>query len=152
MAGGLINDLKSVFTKTRDRAPAVGAGGVGAGSNVGTNTSEISSVRDLMQRSPDVQYRIYQQEDRKMSTPNPVVQAAGPALIAALEAIQQFVLNLGTDPMQVAVKFPGALQVLLGTIELQVPALATAELGALQTEVNTKIAALIAKIKGQTAP
>lgn len=82
-----------------------------------------------------------------MSTPNPVVTAAAPALIAALEAIQTFVGNLGTDPAQVAIKFPGALQVLLGTIELQVPALATAELGALQTEVNGKIAALIAKLK-----
>ncbi len=86
-----------------------------------------------------------------MSTPNLLLTAGAPSLIAALEAIQAFVLNLGTDPGEVAVKFPGALQVLLGTIELQVPALATAELGALQTEVNAKIAALIAKLKAQTA-
>lgn len=84
-----------------------------------------------------------------MSTPNPVVTAAVPALIAALEAIQTFVTNLGTDPLQVAVKFPGALQVLIGTIELQVPGLATAELGALQAEVNAKIAGAIAKLKAQ---
>lgn len=151
MAGGLIDDFKSVFTKTRDRTPAVGAGGISAGSNVGTHTSAISSVRDLMQRSPDVHDRFPQQAEgmSKMSTPNPVVTAAVPALIAALEAIQTFVTNLGTDPLQVAVKFPGALQVLIGTIELQVPGLATAELGALQAEVNAKIAGAIAKLKAQ---
>lgn len=86
-----------------------------------------------------------------MSTPNPVVVAAAPALVAVLEAVQTFVANLGTDPMQIAVKFPGALQVLLGTIELQVPTLATAELGTLQSEVNTKIAGLITKLKAQAA-
>lgn len=149
MAGGLINDFRSVFTKARDRAAPVGAGSVSAGGSIGVSTNSVAAVFDSGQRGTDVYNRLYQQEDGKMSTPNPVVQAAAPALIAALEAIQAFVTNLGTDPAQVAVKFPGALQVLLGTIELQVPALATAELGALQSEVNAKIAALIGKLKAQ---
>lgn len=153
MSGGIFSDLKSVFTKTRDRTAAVGAGGASIGGSIGASAHQASAVFDLAQRSSDIHDRLYQQteESGKMSTPNPVVHAAGPSLIAALEAIQAFVVNLGTDPLQVAAKFPGALQVLIGTIELQVPALATAELGALQTEANAKIAALITKIKTQTA-
>ena len=82
-----------------------------------------------------------------MSTPNPVVTAAAPSLIQVLEAVQTFVINLGTDPQQVAAKFPGALQVLIGTVELQLPSLASAELSTVQGEVNTKIAGWIASLK-----
>jgi hypothetical protein len=86
-----------------------------------------------------------------MSTPNPFVAAAAPSLIAILQALQSFLTNLGTDPAQVAVKFPGALQVFLGTVEMQLPAVAGAELGAVQTEANAKITALIAKLQAPTA-
>ena len=82
-----------------------------------------------------------------MSTPNPFVAAAAPSLIAILQALQSFLTNIGTDPAQVAVKFPGALQVFLGTVEMQLPAVATAELGAVQTEAAAKITALIAKLQ-----
>jgi hypothetical protein len=82
-----------------------------------------------------------------MSTPNPFVAAAAPSLIAVLEALQAFLTNIGTDPAQVAIKFPGALQVFLGTVEMQVPLVASAELGAVQTAANAKIADLIAKLK-----
>ena len=84
-----------------------------------------------------------------MSTPNPIntaEQAAIPTAIAILQAFQTFIANLGTDPLQVAAKFPGALQVFLGTVELQGPALATSELSALQTTVNTTVAGWIAKL------
>jgi hypothetical protein len=81
-----------------------------------------------------------------LSTPNPIVSAAEPTAIAVLKAIQTFIANLGTDPLQVAVKFPGAAQVFLGTVEMQLPALAQSEFSTLQTEVNTKIAAWIAKL------
>jgi len=81
-----------------------------------------------------------------MSTPNPILVAAAPAIIAALKAIEQFSVNIGTDPTQWAVKVPGAFQVLLGTIELQLPVVAAAEAGALQTDVTAKINALIAKL------
>jgi hypothetical protein len=83
-----------------------------------------------------------------MSTPNPLVAAAAPSLIAVLQALQTFVGNLGTDPTQVPAKFPGALQVLLGSVELQLPALASAEFTTLQSEANTKIAAWIKSLQG----
>jgi hypothetical protein len=85
-----------------------------------------------------------------MSTPNPLLVAAEPSLVTALQAIQTFITNLGTDPTQVAVKFPGALQVLLGSVELQLPALASSEMGAVQTAANAQIAAWIAKLQNAT--
>jgi len=80
-----------------------------------------------------------------MSTPNPFLTAAAPAIITALQAVQTFFANLGTDPAQVAVKLPGAAQVLLGTLEMELPGLAASELGAVQSAVNAKIAELINK-------
>ena len=86
-----------------------------------------------------------------MSTPNPIEVAAIPTAVAALEALQQFFTNLGTDPLQVAAKFPGALQVFIGTVELQAPTLAGSELSALQSAVNAKIASVITTLKAKAA-
>lgn len=86
-----------------------------------------------------------------MSTPNPVLVAAAPAIVSVLESLKVFVANLGTDPAQVAIKFPGALQVLLGSVELQLPALASAEFGAAQSAADAKIDAWIASLKAHTA-
>ena len=80
---------------------------------------------------------------------DPVVEAAVPSLVAVLQGVKTFVSNLGTDPAQVPLKFPGALAVFLGTVQLQFPALASAEFGALQTDVNGKIDSMIAKLQGK---
>jgi hypothetical protein len=85
------------------------------------------------------------------STTNPVLTAAAPSLIAILQAAQTLIANLGTDPAQIAAKFPGAVQVFLGTVEMQVPALVQGEIGALQTDVNAKIAGWITSIQKATA-
>lgn len=82
-----------------------------------------------------------------MSTPNPLLVAAVPSLENILVALQQFMTNLGTDPAQVAVKFPGAVQVFLGTIEMQAPGLAASELGAVQSAVNAKIGGWLTTLK-----
>jgi hypothetical protein len=84
-----------------------------------------------------------------MSTPNPIVTAATPSLIAVLQALQAFIVNMGTNPAELAIKFPGAVQVLIGTVEMQFPALASSELGALQTDINTKIGEWITKLGGK---
>lgn len=83
---------------------------------------------------------------------DPVVQAAIPTAIAVLKAVQQFIANLGTDPLQVPVKFPGAAQVFLGTVEMQVPALASSEFTALQSDVNTKVNGWIASLQAKAGP
>lgn len=82
-----------------------------------------------------------------MSTPNPILVAAAPSLINVIEALQTFNANMGTDPLQWQLKFPGAFQVLLGSVELQLPALANAEAGALQTAVNTKLSSWITNLQ-----
>lgn len=74
-----------------------------------------------------------------MST-NPVLKAAVPSLLAVISALNQFFANIGTDPVQIAAKLPGAAKVLLGTIEMQLPGLAASEVGALEAEINTKLA------------
>lgn len=81
-----------------------------------------------------------------MSTPNPIIMAAEPALLAVLQSLQTFIANLGTDPLQVAVKFPGAVQVLLGNIELQLPVLAGSEFAALQGQVNARLEAWVKQL------
>ena len=83
----------------------------------------------------------------QVSTPNPVLAAAAPSLVAVLQALQTFITNLGTDPATVAIKFPGALQVFLGTVEMQAPTVAAAEITALQTAANSKIAAWITELQ-----
>lgn len=82
-----------------------------------------------------------------MTTPNPIVAAAVPSLVSVLQALQTFVSNLGTDPTQVAVKFPGALQVLIGSVELQLPVLVSSEFTTLQADANTKIGAWITALQ-----
>lgn len=81
-----------------------------------------------------------------MSTPNPLEQAAIPSAIAVLNALQTFLTNLGTDPAKIPVTAPGALQVLLGSVELQAPVLANSEWGAVQTAANAKITGWIASL------
>jgi hypothetical protein len=87
-----------------------------------------------------------------MSTPNPILVAAAPSLIASLQALQTFLTNLGTDPAKVAITFPGALQVLLGTLEMQLPGLASSEFGAVQAAANARIAALITSLQAKVTP
>lgn len=84
-----------------------------------------------------------------MSTPNPLEQAAIPSAIAVLNALQTFLTNLGTDPAKIPVTAPGALQVLLGSVELQAPALANSEWSAVQSAANTKIAGWITSLKAK---
>ena len=78
---------------------------------------------------------------------DPIVAAAAPSLITVLQAVQTLITSVGNDPAQIAVKFPGALQVFLGTVEMQLPTLAQSEIGALQSAANTKIAGWIASLQ-----
>jgi hypothetical protein len=82
-----------------------------------------------------------------MSTPNPVVAAAAPELISVIQAIQTFITTMGPDPIKWAVLFPGASLALQGAVLLQLPTLATAEGGALQTTINATLSGWITKLK-----
>ena len=82
-----------------------------------------------------------------MSTPDPFVVAAKPALIAAIDAFLTFNANMGPDPAQWALKYPGAQLVLLGSLGLQAPALLAAEGGAVQGQINTTLLGWKAKLQ-----
>ena len=84
-----------------------------------------------------------------MSTPNPLEQAAIPSAVAILTAVQTFITNLGTDPAKIPLTAPGALQVLLGTVELQGPALAVSEWSAVQSAANSKLSSWITSLKAK---
>lgn len=78
-------------------------------------------------------------------------QAALPTAIAVLQAFQTFVSNMGTDPAQFAAKFPGAVQVFLGSVELQAPTLVVSEITALQSTVNSKVSGWISSLQAKQA-
>lgn len=81
------------------------------------------------------------------------LRAASPAFIAALEAFQQFVADMGSNPEAWALNYPGAKLKFLGAVTLQAPALATAEAGAFEQFLNTQTSSLIEKLKQiQAAP
>lgn len=84
-----------------------------------------------------------------MSTPNPIEQAAIPSAIAALQAIQQFVTDMGNDPTKWPLNYPGASLKLLGTLQMQVPGLLNSEGSAVQTEVHTKINGWISSLQAK---
>lgn len=83
-----------------------------------------------------------------MSTPNPVLHAAAPELIAMIQAVSAMVTTMGPDPSQWAIKFPGALLSLNGAILSQLPTLAAAEGSALQATINNTLAGWVTSLKG----
>jgi hypothetical protein len=65
---------------------------------------------------------------------------AAPSLLAVVKALQTFSSTVLTgDPAQVGLRFDAAFKVLAGTIELQFPTLAQAEIGAVNTDVQAKL-------------
>jgi hypothetical protein len=82
-----------------------------------------------------------------MSTPNPLLVAAVPSLLGVIAAIETLVTNMGTDPAQFVIKWPGALNVFLGTVEMQLPVLANSEIGAVQAAANAKLASWATSLK-----
>lgn len=84
---------------------------------------------------------------------NDVLKAAAlPAEIGVLTAVQQFLANLGVDPVAAVARLPGAFLVLQGQLLIQAPALASAEFGAVMTSGQSAIEKLIEKLKAQQAP
>lgn len=82
-----------------------------------------------------------------MSTPNPLLVAAAPSMIAALQAIQQFETDIGPNPAMWVANLPGAKLKLLGALALQLPELATSEVTGLETVINTTTSGWITKLQ-----
>jgi hypothetical protein len=81
-----------------------------------------------------------------MSTPNPLLTAAAPELIAVIKALQAFNAAMGPDPTKWALNYPGAQLILTGTVLNQLPLLATAEGGVAVTQLDSIYAGWITKL------
>lgn len=83
-----------------------------------------------------------------MSTPNPVLKAAAPALITAITDLQALINTILTgDPLTAPARVGPAVQIFLGQLGLLLPSLGVAEIGSLNTEVNAKLGDIITKLK-----
>jgi hypothetical protein len=88
-----------------------------------------------------------------MSSPSPILVAAAPTLITAL---QEFQTALNTiligDPLQIPLRAGPAVAILVGQLQLLLPGLAVAETGVVQAEINTKIGGLITSLQAISKP
>jgi hypothetical protein len=83
-----------------------------------------------------------------MSTPNPVLVAAAPTLIIALQELQTAINTIVTgDPLQAPARVEPAVAIFLAQLQLLLPGLAGAELTAANVAVGAKITGLIAQLK-----
>src|SRR5208282_5543375 len=84
----------------------------------------------------------------KMSDSNPVLKAAAPTLIVALQELQTALNTILTgDPLQIPLRAGPAVTILVGQLELLLPGLAAAEQSVVVTEVNGKLSGLITKLQ-----
>lgn len=88
-----------------------------------------------------------------MTTPNPALVAAAPVLINVVNELQTFFTTVLTgDPALIPQRIDAASKILLGSIELQLPGLVTAEIGVVQSELNAKLTGWAASLKALTPP
>jgi hypothetical protein len=87
-----------------------------------------------------------------VSTPNPVLKAAAPTLVTALQELQTALNTILTgDPAQIPLRAGPAVAIMIGQLELLLPGLAAAETGVVQSDINTKIGGLITKLQALNA-
>lgn len=83
-----------------------------------------------------------------MSSPNPILVAAAPTLIQALQLVQTALNTILTgDPAQIPLRAGPAAAILVSQLELLLPGLATAETGVVNTEAQAKLSGLITKLQ-----
>jgi hypothetical protein len=88
-----------------------------------------------------------------MSTPNPILKAAAPTLIAAIGDLQTLISTIVTgDPAMIVARMDGAVDIFIGQLKLLLPGLATAELAAVGSDANTKLGAIATKLAALNAP
>jgi hypothetical protein len=89
-----------------------------------------------------------QPKETSVSTPNPILIAAAPTLIQGVQLLQTAINTILTgDPMQIPLRAGPAAAIFVSQLELLLPGLATAETGAVQTDVNAKLGGLITKLQ-----
>lgn len=87
-----------------------------------------------------------------MSTPNPVLVAIAPQVIAILQALENFDNAMGPDPTKWPLNFAPAKLTLDGAVLLQLQNLAPSLGGLAVSGLNGVWAGLIAKVTAATTP
>jgi hypothetical protein len=78
-----------------------------------------------------------------------IESAAAPSAINAIQALQTFVTNMGTDPAKWVINYLPAKLQLLATLTAQLPQLEVAEVTAVDTAINAALAGLVTKLKAK---
>jgi hypothetical protein len=87
------------------------------------------------------------------NTPNPILVAAAPTLIQAVGLLKTAINTILTgDPAQIALRAGPAAAIFVAQVELLLPQLAASEVGAVNTDINTKLDGLVTKLQGLTPP
>lgn len=86
-----------------------------------------------------------------MSTPNPFETAALPFAVYVVTNLQLLINNLDPNPIIAAGQLPGALQILVGQIEMKFPSLAAAEFGAAKGAVSSQLSGILTKLSSLQA-
>jgi hypothetical protein len=87
-----------------------------------------------------------------VNTANPIVQAAIPTAIAAIEAFQQFEVDLGDDPLKIMANLEPAKLKLLGNLGLLLQPLGVAEVATGKGIINTVGNGWISTLKAALTP
>lgn len=88
-----------------------------------------------------------------MSSTNPVLKAAAPTLIAAILQVKAAANTILTgDPAQIPLRAGPAFAILVAQLELLLPGLEVAEVGVVNTDINSKLDGLITKLQALNAP
>lgn len=88
-----------------------------------------------------------------MSTQNPVLVAAAPTLVKAVELLQTCINTILTgDPMQIPLRAAPAAAILVSQLQLLLPGLLTSETAAVNAEINTKLSGLITQLQALSKP
>jgi hypothetical protein len=88
-----------------------------------------------------------------MSSPNPILKAAAPTLILAIQDFKAAINTILTgDPMQIPLRAGPAAAILVGQLQLLLPGLAVAETGAVQADVNAKLDGIVSQLQALNAP
>ncbi|MDR5726723.1 MAG: hypothetical protein RB191_04560 [Terriglobia bacterium] len=88
-----------------------------------------------------------------MSSPSPVLKAAAPILIQAIQDLQTAINTILTgDPAQIGLRAGPAAAILVGQLQLLLPGVLVAEVGVVQADVNTKLGGLVTQLQALNAP
>lgn len=82
-----------------------------------------------------------------MSAVNPVLQAAAPSLIKAIQAVQQFETDIGTNVALWPMTVPAAKFKLLGNLALLLPGLEASGVTAAENIINDTTSGWITKLQ-----